>query len=343
MKKVLLFLFFTTATLSAAPPEHMERRAAFDIGSSRITIQVADVDLETNQIRQVLLTDSCAVKFREDLAKSPDGKLSKEIQDEAIVVMKKQLEKAAPFQPKTSHAVATEAFRLAGNSDAFVDRAQRETGIGVTIISQEDEGVLGFISAASEAHVDPSKAVSWDFGGGSFQITTLHGQDYLVYRGRIGKVPLKMTLLKLQGKEDVTLSPNPISEKEASLALAWIQDELKDLPEALRKKLEAEDTTVLSIGNNPLWGMSHSDHYDVRRIFKELYSRLDMSDEAIQSRDSLEKKEAATYLVSNLILAYGIMHFLNMREVHYVGTPGANTTALLLSPKYWRKSDDKTR
>ncbi len=53
----------------------------------------------------------------------------------------------------------------------------------------------------------------------------------------------------------------------------------------------------------------------------------------------IEKKEASAYVVSNLILTYGIMEALDIKQVHYVGTQGANAIGALLSPKYWKESD----
>ncbi|HXF29092.1 MAG TPA: hypothetical protein VN457_04520, partial [Chlamydiales bacterium] len=85
MKK-MLFLLIAAALLSTAPlavffgvddtqPHKIERRAAFDIGSGEIKMQVSDVDLTVNKIVNVLLTDTAVVRLRENLVKSLDGRL----------------------------------------------------------------------------------------------------------------------------------------------------------------------------------------------------------------------------------------------------------------------------
>lgn len=176
-------------------PHKIVRRAAFDIGSGQIKMQISDVDLTTNKIINVLLTDTAYVGLRENLVKSLDGKLSSNIQNKTVEAISELMKKAAPFHPEACHAIATEALRLAKNADALVERIKNETGISVTIVSQEEEGILGFISAVSEADVDPDKVVSWDFGGGSFQITTKCGDHYSVYLGRLGKTPMKNILM----------------------------------------------------------------------------------------------------------------------------------------------------
>src|SRR5260221_1616498 len=65
-----------------AVPHKIERRAAFDIGSGQIKMQVSDVDLTVNKIVNVLLADTVYVGLREDLVKSLHGPLSPEMQQQ---------------------------------------------------------------------------------------------------------------------------------------------------------------------------------------------------------------------------------------------------------------------
>ena len=235
MKKIYFLLVLLFTALLAAQEQKLCRRAAFDIGSGRIKMQVSDVDAKTNKIVSTLFTDTASVAIREDLAKSPDGKLSAAIQSKTVVAIAELVKKALPHKPEAYHAIATEGLRMAKNGPELAAKIQKETGVHVTIASQEEEGILGFISAINEAKVDPEKAVSWDFGGGSFQITAKSGDKYCVYQGRLGKVPLKLALLKIQGKEEA-YSPNPISKKEAMLAIAHIKDAIKEIPPEISKK-----------------------------------------------------------------------------------------------------------
>lgn len=357
MKK-LLFLLVATASLSAAPVQEImpdgcikipanssqtqthiiERRAAFDIGSGQIKMQVSDVDLTVNKIVNVLLTATASVALREDLVKSLDGRLSADIQNKTVDALLELMKKAESFHPTTYHAIATEALRLAKNGAVLADRLTHETGVPVTIVSQEEEGILGFISAVNEADVDLDQAISWDFGGGSFQITAKCGDRYFVYQGRLGKVPLKNALLKIQNKDlDQAFSPNPISKSQVDPTVQFIKDHMKDVPALLREKLKHKDVVVLGIGINPLWGMQQSEEYDRNRVLKEIDCRLNLDDEAIRVKDSIsiERKDASAYVVSNLILAYGVMQALDIHHVQYVGKAGANAIGTLLSPKYW--------
>jgi hypothetical protein len=161
------------------------------------------------------------------------------------------------------------------------------------------------------------------------------GDGYSVYRGRLGKVPMKNALVKIQGKDiENTASPNPISPAQADQAIQFIKDNVKEVPVVLNDKLHRRDAVVLAIGINPLCGMPKNEQYDQRRLLKEMQARLNLDDAMICTKDSIQK-EYAPYRVSNLILAYGVMKALNIAEVRYVGTQGANAAGVLLSPKYW--------
>lgn len=347
MTKKILFFFLIIASLNAEPPtlfldsaqEHkIVRRAAFDIGSGKISVQVSDVDLTINKIVNVLFTRFARVHLREDLVKSLEGRFSDEACHQTVRAIQELMEKIAPFQAEAYHAIATESLRLAKNGDALAQQIEKETGIPVTIVSQEEEGILGFISAVNEATVDPDEAISWDFGGGSFQITTKCKEGYCIYQGRLGKIPLKIALLDIQGKgADQTLTPNPISKSHAFEAFQFIKDNLNDVPYELIQKLNSPNVMVLAVGINPLWGMKQCFHFDKLRIFEELESRLNLDDEAIRIKDAMpmDRWDAAVYVASNLILAYGIMDALGINHVQYVGTESANAIGVLLSPHYW--------
>lgn len=337
MKKILstaLFLVFWINTGAAACPHLIERRVAFDVGSGKIKMQISDVDVTANKIINVLLSDTAKVPLREDLATSKEGMFSQEVQNQAVTAIKQLVEKAKIFRPEAYHAVATEGLRLAKNGPQLAEKIKLETGVPVTILTQQEEGILGFTSAVNEADIDPERAVSWDFGGGSFQITTLCQDQFLVYESQLGKVPFKLAILKIQGRDPLTHTPNPISLDEALKAICYIQDQICEVPETIYEKLHDKQVIVLGVGIHPLWGMPNNDGYSLQRIYEEMSDRLDLDDAAIAKKDRMTE-EAAVYMVSNLILAYGVMKTLEIDDVHYVGTQGALATGLLLSPQYW--------
>ena len=67
--------------------------------------------------------------------------------------------------------MATAAFRKASNGAAFLLQL-RDEGLPLRLISQDREAFLGFLTANHHCpDVAAYDLVSWDCGGGSFQIT----------------------------------------------------------------------------------------------------------------------------------------------------------------------------
>ena len=84
-----LLVCLCSAPASSAQDTTVVRRAAFDIGSAVIKCTIADVDIPTGHIVKTIETLSEKVDFAEDLARSYDNNLSKDIMAQGIAVMKK--------------------------------------------------------------------------------------------------------------------------------------------------------------------------------------------------------------------------------------------------------------
>jgi exopolyphosphatase / guanosine-5'-triphosphate,3'-diphosphate pyrophosphatase len=65
-------------------------------------------------------------------------------------------------------AVATSAIRDASNSPAFLERAQRASGLRVRVLSNEEEARYGYLAAVNSTTL--SDGVMLDIGGGSMQL-----------------------------------------------------------------------------------------------------------------------------------------------------------------------------
>ena len=310
-----------------------ERRCAFDIGSGQIKMQISDV--EEGKILNILTSTHVWMPLREDLAHNHNDMFSEEIQLSLIKTIQDLLKKGEVFHPDRAHAIATEPFRIAKNAQEVITRVKKETGLDITVITQEEEGILGFLSAINEAKIDPDHVVVWDFGGGSFQLSTRMGEDYVVYQSKLGRVPFRNAVLDIQGKNlKDTFSPNPIGVQVSCKAIEYVDKCLKDLPETLREKIKKPSTTILGIGINPLW-IIRVNCYSRLRVLSEYLQRIHLTDAEIIQRDSLESRNEYPFIPSNLLLAYSIMKNLQIKKVLYVGTPSANAIGLLLTERYW--------
>lgn len=315
------------------------KRGAVDIGSGKIKVQVSEVDYRLNTITQPLFYDYVAVPFKEDLDRSLDGRLSETIQQQAIDVVRELQQKVQAHEPNACVGVATEFVRQAKNGEEFLLRLEEETNLHVNAITQEEEGILGFLTATAAAKTNPENTVVWDSGNGSLQITGKFGNEYTVFCCQLGKIAMLNLFLKLQGQEPGLIkSPNPVSQQEVNAVLQIIDSEFDHFPQKLREKLSRPDVTVLKIGTHPLGEQSRE--YSKERIMTELQRRLELSDEEILPLDNVpfHGKTFQTdprFAVPNLAIAYGVMNNLGIELARYAGAKGGNTSGILLSPQYW--------
>lgn len=71
-------------------------------------------------------------------------------------------------------AVGTSAIRDARNRSRYIDRVRRETGIGVRVLSGEEEAYYGYLAAVNSTTLENGFVV--DLGGGSLQITRVENR-----------------------------------------------------------------------------------------------------------------------------------------------------------------------
>jgi exopolyphosphatase/guanosine-5'-triphosphate,3'-diphosphate pyrophosphatase len=116
--------------------------------------------------------------------------------------------------------VATAGMRIAGNSAELVEAVRERCGVGIEVISGEEEARLAYVAATSELELDSGTLVVFDTGGGSSEFTF----------GRPGRVEERFSL-------DVGAAPfterfgldGVVSEEQLATALGAIAAELTRL------------------------------------------------------------------------------------------------------------------
>ena len=101
---------------------------------------------------------------------SDNGKLSEDAMQRTLAALKACQKKLAKFNVSDARFVATEACRRADNSDEFIKRVNKETGIAIDIISTEEEAQLAFKGCSSLLTEDCERAIVFDIGGGSTEL-----------------------------------------------------------------------------------------------------------------------------------------------------------------------------
>jgi exopolyphosphatase/guanosine-5'-triphosphate,3'-diphosphate pyrophosphatase len=71
-------------------------------------------------------------------------------------------------------AVATAGMRIAENSEELVEAVRERCGVGIEVISGEEEARLAYLAATSELEVGRDSLVVFDTGGGSTEFTFGH-------------------------------------------------------------------------------------------------------------------------------------------------------------------------
>ena len=153
-----------------APPSY----AAIDLGTNNCRLLVAEPVAPALRASgpgprfRVIDAFSRIVRLGEGLQQN--GVLSEAAMDRTIRALAVCARKVAYHRVAGLQAVATEACRRAANCDAFLARAQSETGLDLTIIDVREEAALAVAGCAELLDRATPYAVIFDIGGGSTEV-----------------------------------------------------------------------------------------------------------------------------------------------------------------------------
>lgn len=333
-KKLTLFIFSCLLLTSFSVNAEVVRRAAFDFGSGKIKLQVADVDTEKHAIVRSIHDEKSIVLIAEDAAQDPQNYLSEEIQNQAVAITRNLQQKAVELGATDFSGLATEVYRKAPNGQKLVDRYITELNIPVRVIPQVEEGKIGFLALISETNLDPSNVIVWDIGGGSFQITYLNEEKNIqVYGAPFGRSTTKNAIIKfVKGKDLSNPSPNPMTIEEWEDSLAFLNETLPQAPASLIAKLKKPDVQVIGISAHPE-KLRTLDHYYKKDVLELLRVRLNKSDKELAVIHN-----SPSSAISELLLIYSVMDKLGISTVKYIATKSGSTSGILIADEYWYKS-----
>lgn len=139
--------------------------SAIDLGTNNCRLLIAK---QTRKGFRVIDAFSRIVKLGEGVAR--DNRLSEEAMDRTIEALKVCAEKLVRRNVTCMRHVATEACRIAENSDEFVERVRLETGINLDVISPGEEARLAVLGCQSLIAHDKKNVLVFDIGGGSTEL-----------------------------------------------------------------------------------------------------------------------------------------------------------------------------
>jgi len=150
----------------------MAKYAAIDIGSNSVLMYVAEYNQDGRW--KTLADRGESPRLGEGLQAT--GLLKPEAMERTIEVLSRFVQVAKDYRVDSIVAVGTMCLREARNADAFLQRAQKECGLSVEVISGEEEARLAYLSAKHGLNLNDSRFVIFDIGGGSTEFIFGRGE-----------------------------------------------------------------------------------------------------------------------------------------------------------------------
>jgi exopolyphosphatase / guanosine-5'-triphosphate,3'-diphosphate pyrophosphatase len=141
---------------------------ALDLGTNNCRLLIAKPSR-----RGFLVIDAFSRIIRLGEGVLNSGKLSEAATKRTIEALKVCAEKMRRRGVTRSRLIATEACRIAANGDEFIDRARREAGLSIEIVTQETEAKLAVSGCASLIDRNCDYTLVFDIGGGSSELIWL--------------------------------------------------------------------------------------------------------------------------------------------------------------------------
>lgn len=205
---------------------YSEVQAAFDIGTGKIKMQVANIDAKTKMITPLFCK---AYRIQEHSF------------EHMKALLETLLEEAHGYFPSVSIGIATEKYRRHDSGTTLIELLKKTTGIQIEIISAEKEGILAHKTVTYESTQDPQKTIVWDIGSGSFQIICYDMEKFFTYISPYGRIPFYEHYLLLSGTED----------EKFQLCLEKGLPFLESPPDILLKKIRKNHGKIICIGAYP--------------------------------------------------------------------------------------------
>lgn len=328
---LLLIIFsFSSPTACGSEEPHLVTRAAIDIGSGGTKFTVGEIDPQTNRIVRIRDEVVMSIKLRQDLAMNSSEELSDHIQKELIDTIKQLQNRINSFAPAQVSAVGTSVFRTAKNGPELLKKIEEETGITVRLLSQDEEGEIGFASAMAIGHEHKEEIIVWDSGSGSFQLTAYVDGKLEMYGAEFGMTPALERLFAIR-KQPIVLGTRipPVSLDEAMLLSDVIRSELPCPSEWISSSKQ-----VVAIGRNSIFSKTATALGNLTFIKEEVLKGIA---EACNKND-----EALSSLIVAMTFLYTVMDHCGIQELTYYRTNGS-TEGLLITPRFWKMSADNTQ
>lgn len=167
----LLAMSQHSAKKTTKAPKSPPLFAALDLGTNNCRLLIASGDKgNVEDMRTLKVVDSFSriVRLGESITKT--GELSADAMDRTIAALAICKKKMGKYNLAASRLVATEACRKAANTLEFIKRVEKEVGLTIEVINNQEEARLAVIGCSSLINQQVDKAIVFDIGGGSTEV-----------------------------------------------------------------------------------------------------------------------------------------------------------------------------
>jgi exopolyphosphatase / guanosine-5'-triphosphate,3'-diphosphate pyrophosphatase len=299
------------------------RLAAIDVGSNSIHMIVAQADADGG------ITTLWRLKEPVGLGRMsfPSRRLTGESMDRAITVLDRFYQQAQQRQSEKTIAVATSAIREATNGGDFIERARREVGLVVRVVSAREEARLIYLAVRHAMNLKSEPHLIIDIGGGSVEfIVGDQKRHELLESRKLGAARMTATFVK----------SDPINKADYQALRHFYDGELSPLCKSIGAlkpvKVIGTSGTLENIaamcGSEP----SHNGHerYAVieRGPFEKMFEEL--LDSSAKDRAKLRglDDQRRDQIVAGAVLVNELFQRLSMKRIHIC--PAALREGILL-------------
>lgn len=312
-------------------------RAAVDVGSGSIKLTVAKVDLQSNKIQRILYSEEHPVPFKRDIQVGGKSLLSEKIQGVAFEKLKDLQKEMVIYHPTEWKGIATAASRQAKNAPEMFQKINEDLGIDISIISQNEEGRLGFATAAVVSGTPQEKLIAVDSGSGSFQVTTLVEGQLEVIEGQLGYIPSLEMLMEIRGQKlDLQTPPATVTLREAELLVKKMRSKMPPVSDIFLQKAKDPSNRIVGIGNeNFIFAMGATGVGKETFTKEELWQAI--VNHAGKPAEELKGFSKPDTAVLGMVLLYSIMDSMGLGSLTSCYSNGS-CEGLLVDQEYWSPS-----
>lgn len=202
-------------------PGSPRRLASIDLGTNTIRLLVVEA---TGDTWRVLHEDQRVTRLGEGLART--GRLAEAAMARTLAVVARYVAQARDLGASTVRIIATSAVRDAVNGRHFVATVERRAGVGVRVVSGEEEAHLTALGIRRGLK-PPDPLLALDIGGGSTELLLARG-------GRVElAVSLRLGVLALAERYPF---PGPVEAGRYAELIAEVRATLaRAMPRAMRE------------------------------------------------------------------------------------------------------------